>query len=466
MRLGWACVLAASLTLVGPWEVNAADATDSALILRGGYLAIAGDCGACHTAAGGKPLAGGLALATPVGPIYASNITPSKTYGIGSYTLAQFSNALRKGVRADGAHLYPAMPYTSYALLSDDDVKALYAFFMNGVAAVDGPAPRTTLPFPFNIRLSMAGWNMLFLDEKSYATEPDKSLEWNRGAYLVRGLAHCGDCHTPRNVLMAVESSRYLGGGLVDGWNAPNITPDETSGIGGWTQEDVVAYLRTGRAAGKGQAAGSMAEAVDHSFRYLTDSDLGAIAVYLKSVPSIHDAADTRPAYQWGIPASGLESIRGVPLPANSADFSGAQLYDAYCATCHGSEGQGTFDHNLPSLFHNTALGRTSANNLVLAVLQGVQRQPDTPELLMPRFSNALSNRQIAVLSKYLLKEYGNPKAQISIDQVANLRTPRTSSFLLAAGRVGVAVAILGVATLFVFLLFGYLRRDGRHTPS
>jgi mono/diheme cytochrome c family protein len=306
-RFGCACLLAASLTGLCASAVHAADAAESALAQRGRYLTIAGDCGACHTAPGGKALAGGLPLATPFGPIYATNITPSKTNGIGNYTLAQFADALRKGVRADGAYLYPAMPYTSYALLSDDDVKALYAYFMNKVVAVDSPAPRTKLPFPFNIRLSLAGWNLLFLGKEAFATDPGKSPEWNRGAYLVRGLAHCGDCHTPRNVLMAVEPSRDLGGGIIlDGWDAPNITPDETSGIGGWSQKDVVGYLRTGRAAGKGQAAGSMADAVDHSFRYLTDSDLRAIAVYLKSVRSIHNAADTRPAYRWGGPASDL----------------------------------------------------------------------------------------------------------------------------------------------------------------
>jgi mono/diheme cytochrome c family protein len=465
-RLGCAFLLAASLTELRVPAVHAADAADSALAQRGNYLAIAGDCGACHTAPSGKAMAGGLPLATPFGPIYATNITPSKAYGIGNYTLAQFANALRKGVRADGAYLYPAMPYTSYALLSDDDVKALYSYFMSNIVAVDSPAPKTKLPFPFNIRLSIAAWNFLFLDEKSFATDPSKSPEWNRGAYLVRGLAHCGDCHTPRNILMAVEPSRDLGGGIVDGWDAPNITPDETSGIGGWSQEDVVGYLRTGRTAGKGQAAGSMAEAIDLSFRYLTDSDLRAITVYLKSIPSIHNAADTRAPYQWGAPASELTRIRGVPLPADPNEFSGAQLYDAYCATCHGSEGQGSFDRNLPSLFHDTALGRTSANNLVLAILQGVRRQPDTPNLLMPGFSDTLSDRQITNLGKYLIEKYGNPNAQISIDQVADLRSGKTSSFLLDAARIGMAVAVLAAAAVIVFFFFRRRRGGITHTPG
>jgi mono/diheme cytochrome c family protein len=465
-RIGCACLLAASLTGLCASVVHAADTADSELAQRGSYLSTAGDCDACHTAPAGKALAGGLPLATPFGPIYATNITPSKTRGIGNYTLSQFANALRKGVRADGAYLYPAMPYTSYALLTDDDVKALYTYFMNEVAAVDSPAPRTELQFPFNIRLSMAVWNLLFLDEKPFAADPRKSEEWNRGAYLVRGLAHCGDCHTPRNVFMAVEPSRDLGGGIVDGWDAPNITPDETSGIGGWSQADVVDYLHSGHAAGKAQAGGSMAEAIDLSFRYLTDSDLRAMAVYLKSIPSIHSAVDTRPAYQWGAPANDLASIRGIPLPADSNEFSGAQLYDAYCATCHGSDGEGSFDRQLPSLFHNTALGRTSTNNLVLTILQGVRRQPDTPDLLMPGFSDTLSDHQIIVLSRYLIEKYGNPNAQISTEQVADLRSGKTSSFLLLAARVGMAVAVLIVAALIVFFFYRRRRRHLEPAPG
>lgn len=194
-------------------DVAGAAGPDAAAIERGRYLATAGDCIACHSVPGGKPMAGGLALATPLGDIVATNITPSTTHGIGNYTLKQFSDAVRHGVRADGANLYPAMPYTAYAKVTDEDTAALYDYFMHGVAAVDtAPAKQTDLPFPFNIRLSMAGWNLLFLDKKPFVVDTAKSMEWNRGAYLAQGLAHCTTCHTPRNALMAEQLSKELGG--------------------------------------------------------------------------------------------------------------------------------------------------------------------------------------------------------------------------------------------------------------
>lgn len=196
-----------------PDAAAAAPVPSSELVQRGKYLATAGDCVACHTAPGGKPMAGGLAIPTPLGDIIATNITPSKTHGIGNYTEAQFRDALRKGLRADGQHLYPAMPYTSYAQVSDDDANAMYAYFMQGVAPVDAEPPKeTALPFPFNVRLSMAAWNLLFLDSKPFAADASKSAEWNRGAYLTRGLTHCSTCHTPRNSLMAEDIKRELGG--------------------------------------------------------------------------------------------------------------------------------------------------------------------------------------------------------------------------------------------------------------
>ena len=244
-----------------------ASAADDTLIQRGKYLSTAGDCVACHSVPGGKPFAGGLALPTPIGEIIATNITPSKTAGIGNYTLEQFSDAVRKGIRADGQHLYPAMPYTSYAKVSDDDIQAMYAYFMNAVPPVDTPTQATALPFPFNIRLSMAGWNLLFLDNKVFVADAARDAEWNRGAYLVQGLTHCGTCHTPRNLLMAEMPSKELAGGDVGTWHAPNITSDLNSGIGGWDTAELVAYLKTGESLGKGQAAGPMAEAVDHSLQ-------------------------------------------------------------------------------------------------------------------------------------------------------------------------------------------------------
>ncbi|AQV98272.1 hypothetical protein BJN34_30850 [Cupriavidus necator] len=246
---------------------GAAGATDAELVKRGEYLARAGDCVACHTGPGGKPFAGGLSLPTPIGAIVSTNITPSRTHGIGGYSLAQFTDALRKGVRADGQRLYPAMPYTSYAMVSDEDAAALYAYLLQEVPAVDTAPPATELPFPFNIRLSMAAWNVLFLDDKRFQPDTTKSAEWNRGAYLSRGLGHCSACHSPRNVMMAEDKAKDLAGGAVGAWDAPNITSDPVSGVGAWSEQDIAGYLRSGDAKGKAQAAGPMAEAIDNSLR-------------------------------------------------------------------------------------------------------------------------------------------------------------------------------------------------------
>ncbi|WP_312435297.1 cytochrome c [Janthinobacterium sp.] len=426
--------------------------SDAATVERGRYLATAGDCIACHSVPGGKPMAGGLALATPLGPIIATNITPSKTHGIGSYTLAQFSDAVRHGVRADGAHLYPAMPYTAYAKLTDADLAALYAYFMHGVAPVDAaPATTTKLPFPFNIRLSMAGWNLLFLDKKPFEPDPAKSAEWNRGAYLAQGLAHCGTCHTPRNLLMAEQLSKELGGADLGTWHAPNITSDVNSGIGSWSRQDLVDYLRTGRAAQRGQAAGPMAEAIDHSLQHLNDTDLNAIAAYLQSMPALRDAADTKPVTQWGAAGEELNAIRGVPLPKDLNRMSGPQLYDAHCASCHQAKGEGSFDGSLPPLYHNSATGRSQTNNLVMAMLDGVERQYGGSNHLMPAFRQVLSDEQIVTLGNYVQGKYGNPAGKVTLEQVTTLRRGGAPSNLIGIARGAMIVGLLALLLLFLW---------------
>ena len=426
--------------------------SDAATVERGRYLATAGDCIACHSVPGGKPMAGGLALATPLGPIIATNITPSNTHGIGSYTLAQFSDAVRHGVRADGAHLYPAMPYTAYAKLTDADLAALYAYFMQGVAPVDAaPATTTKLPFPFNIRLSMAGWNLLFLDKKPFEPDPAKSAEWNRGAYLAQGLAHCGTCHTPRNLLMAEQLSKELGGADLGTWHAPNITSDVNSGIGSWSRQDLVDYLRTGRAAQRGQAAGPMAEAIDHSLQHLNDTDLNAIAAYLQSMPALRDAADTKPVTQWGAAGEELNAIRGVPLPKDLNRMSGPQLYDAHCASCHQAKGEGSFDGSLPPLYHNSATGRSQTNNLVMAMLDGVERQDGGSNHLMPAFRQVLSDEQIVTLGNYVQGKYGNPAGKVTLEQVTTLRRGGAPSNLIGIARGAMIVGLLALLLLFLW---------------
>jgi len=454
------CLLLLALLVTA--SAHAADTPDAALLQRGQYLATAGDCVACHTAPGGKPYAGGLTVPTPIGNIISTNITPSASAGIGRYTEPQFRDALRKGIRADGHRLYPAMPYTSYAQVTDDDVHALYAYFMHGVAPVDSKPTPTRLPFPFNIRLSMAGWNLLFLDGKPFTPDPAKGAAWNRGAYLVRGLAHCSTCHTPRNLLMAERPSQELAGGRVGSWLAPNITADANSGIGGWSEQDLIDYLRLGHARGKAQAAGPMAEAVEHSLQHLEPADLQAIASYLKTVPARHDSADTRAIDSWGAAFDGIADQRGTALADDAELWNGAQLYDAHCASCHQVSGEGSFDGGLPPLFHNTATGRADTANLVLVILDGIRWQTGDSGVHMPGFAHALSDQQIATLGNYLTLRYGNPAARITATQVANLRSGGAPSHLVALARLAMVAVVLLILTFIVL----WRRRKRRRTSS
>ncbi|HTV29606.1 MAG TPA: cytochrome c [Xanthobacteraceae bacterium] len=448
---------------------HAADAPNqmAALIARGEYLAVAADCGACHTAPHGKPFAGGLPISTPLGTIYSTNITSSADFGIGRYTEEEFSRALRRGIRRDGADLYPAMPYTSYAKFTEDDARALYLYFMKAVKPVDRPTPRTALPFPMNIRMSMMVWNFLFLNTAAFVPEPQQSAEWNRGAYLVQGAAHCSTCHTPRGFLMQEEAGRALSGAQVGPWYAPNITSDLISGIGSWTKEDVVAYLLTGHLSHKSQAAGSMGEAVTDSFQHLTASDLDAIATYVKSVPAIHDPNDDTSRFTAGQPFSELATLRGLDgiRSDDDANPTGAELFEGNCASCHALEGQGSKDGYYPSLFRNSATGAKGSTNLIAAILYGVDRTTSGKQAFMPGFgghptdANPLSDRDISVLGNYVLIHYGRPGTAITERQVAEARRGGPSSPLLEFTRVGMAAAAI-MALLGIVLVTFKAQRD------
>jgi len=409
------------------------------LIAKGQYLAVAGDCGACHTNSGGKAFAGGLAINTPIGQIFSTNITPSKTAGIGNYTLEDFDKAVRKGIRKDGSNLYPAMPYTSYSKISDEDMKALYAYFMQDVQPVDVKGPETALPFPFNIRLSMAGWNLIFAGGKPFVEDSTQSHIWNRGAYLAEGLAHCSTCHTPRNPLMAEESGKSLAGASLGTWFAPNITSDPHAGIGRWTQQDLVDYLATGRADNGSQAGGPMLEAIDKSFSKLSPADLKAIATYIQSVP-----AQSINATSEKLTAAAPE-ISDISIMDGTAP-EGAQLYASHCSTCHQASGQG--GNGLPALYNNAALRRPVADNAVMAVLEGLI--PSKGQA-MPAFSDKLDDKQVATLVNYLFTTYGDPKVQTTPERVKALRQGGEPSPLLAIAKGGMIVVALLV------LIFGWI---------
>lgn len=442
-------------------SLAAAQGFDAATVARGKYLATASDCIACHTAHKGQPMAGGLVLSSPVGDIVSTNITPSRRYGIGGYTERQFADALRKGIRADGQPLYPAMPYTAYAALSDTDVHALYAWFMQGVAPVDKPTAPTDLPFPMGVRASMKVWNALFLDEAPLKDEPRRSPEWLRGRYLAEGAAHCSTCHTPRGALMQEDKALNMAGSQVGPWYAPNITPHPGAGIGSWSEAELVQYLRTGRVEGKAQAAGSMAEAIGFSFSHLEDADLKAIAHYIKSLPPV-DAGEgkgrTTSRFDQGKPGNALADFRGQGYAAGmQGQHKGAQVYSANCASCHGANGEGSADGYYPSLFHNSAtVGKT---NLVATILLGVDRETQAGHVFMPPFGaqanalNHLSDDEVAALANYLQVRFGSGAPTTRADDVAVIRRGGPQSHLLLLARLGMGVGVLALVALVVVVV-------------
>ncbi|CDZ51753.1 c-type cytochrome [Neorhizobium galegae] len=431
----------------------------SDLISRGRYLATAADCAACHTAPqGGAPFAGGYGIDTPLGRIFSTNITPSKEAGIGNYSEEEFSRAVRDGIAKDGSHLYPAMPYTAYAKITDEDMKALHAYFMQGVKADDHKPQKTELPFPFSIRASMAGWNLLFLDKDRFQPNPAKSAEWNRGAYLSEALEHCSTCHTPRNMFMAEDASKALSGGSIGPWYAPDITASTVSGVGGWSDAELTQYLKTGLVAGKAQAAGPMAEAIENSLQHLPDEDIKAIVTYLRDVSGVASATGTsRDAF--GAPSTVVEaSLRG--LPGQAPDENGFHIFSGSCAACHQAEGQGS-DH-YPSLFHNTATGGDRLDNLVATILFGLHRTVGETVAFMPAFgadasyTDRLPDKDIADVSNYVLANYGNPAIKVTPADVARIRDGgekplivKLAPFALPAG-IAIAVIVIALITWLV----------------
>lgn len=460
MKILTLSTLLGALLMTSLGNAQAADNDQQALVARGKYLAIAGDCQACHRTAEDAdklPLSGGYVIDSPMGAIVSSNITPSKQYGIGNYSEAQFASAVRDGVRADGANLYPAMPYTAYRGLSDADIHAMYMYFMHAVQPVEQASEPTQLAFPFNMRWLMKGWNLLFLQGAPADSQPAAQDKLARGKYLVDTLGHCGSCHTPRNVLMAESGSQYLGGGAVGGWYAPNITSDPVSGVGNWSEDQLVQYLRTGHVDGKGQAAGGMAEAVEHSFRHLQDDDLHAMAAYLKTVPAIREANQTqqRSSLQGkGAPLASLEPLpdRNAGAMSDGKSVDGAQLYAGACASCHQPDGKGTRDQFYPSLSFNSAVGDSRPDNLVMAIVQGVHRQTNDYTVSMPAFGAELNNEQIAAVSNYVLEHFGNSAVSVSAQQVQQLRQGgpaplliKAMPYLLGAGMLVALLVVWGV---------------------
>ena len=452
-------IVAVMAGLLASFSLQAEDAeANKALIERGKYIAIAADCGACHRQAveNGVPFAGGNAIQSPMGRIIASNITPSQQFGMGNYSEAQFADAVRKGVTQDGRNLYPAMPYTAYHGITDDDIHALYVYFMQGVKAADiAPTAVTRLGFPFNIRQVMWGWNLLYRSEKPFEQQTNLSEQLNRGRYLVDVLGHCSTCHTPRNMMMAEKTSLNLSGSPLGGWYAPNITPD-SSGIAGWSQSDLVTYLKTGHLAGKAQAAGPMGEAVENSFRFMTDEDLNAMAAWIKQVPAVATPVATKSA-QPRLLTDINNVIIGQGDPSSLADYSqtnGAMLYESACASCHGHQGQGTSDNFYPSLINNSAVSGPGPQNLVMTIVEGIHRKGSDSDVSMPAFAQQMNNGQIASLSNYVRSQFANIDDRLSAEDVQTLRHGGEPPFI-----VRYLYWLIGAGIVIVLLiLFGLMR--------
>ena len=444
---------------------------DQDVVERGRYLATLADCTACHTAPGGAEFAGGYAIQSPLGAIWSTNITPSKTAGIGDYAQEDFARAVREGKAKDGRHLYPAMPYDAYAGITDEDIAALYAYFMQEVAAVDAaPAQQTSLKFPFNMRFAMMGWNLFYAGGAPFTPDPALSEAENRGKYITDALAHCGSCHTPRGLLMGPVGGAYLAGGDVGPWYAPNITADPVAGIGAWSPQEVAAYLGTGHAAGRAQAAGPMAEAVQNSLQYLTPEDLSATAAYLKTVAPAAGATGVD-STAVGAPKSDEAMLRGAqPQTSNAGLKTGPELFSGYCASCHQPDGSGSAGQAYPSLFHNSATGAQSAKNLIATILYGVDRDVGGIHVLMPHFSKGsyvgeLSDGDVAEIANYVLTSWGNADAAtVTPVDVAQSRAggPVAPLAKLQPYIPALMAAAVAVALLILLLIVRAIRRRRR----
>lgn len=357
---------------------------------RGAVLARIGDCAVCHTADGGRPLAGARPLATPFGTLYSDNITPDVETGIGSWSAAAFRRAMREGVGRDGSHLYPALPYEHFTHVTDADLDAIYAFLMTR-QAVRQVAPANRLIPPLGFRPLLAGWKLLFLHEGPLPAEPARSAQWNRGAYLVEGLGHCGGCHTPRNLAGGEQRSRAYGGGVAEGWRAPPLDAGNP-GRADWTADRLFAYLRTGISPHHSAAAGPMGPVVE-SLSGVPESDVRAIATYVASV--------------MGAPATAAASTGSVDDPARGAAASaqGATLFAGGCAGCHAA-GAPMLGQGRPALGRATALRDSDPSSAIQAILQGIEPPVGGRGPKMPAFADSLTDAQVAAVLSYARARY------------------------------------------------------------
>jgi mono/diheme cytochrome c family protein len=398
-------------------KLDAAIASRKGDAVHGAYLARAGDCVACHTAKNGTPFAGGLPFETPVGTIYSTNITADHEHGIGAYTFEEFVLAMREGVAKDGKRLYPAMPFTSYAKVSDADLQDLYAYFMTQVPASSQANRAADIVWPLSIRWPLAYWSRLFHDDTRFVADTSKSVEWNRGAYLVQGLAHCGTCHTPRGSAfqeldLSGKGDLYLAGSSLDHTAPINLRSSAGGGLEAWSAADVVATLKTGRNP-HSAVSGPMGEVVENSTQYLSDADLASIAVYLKSLGAPPQTASFH-----------ADDSTVQQILAGQAQGRGASMYLDSCSACHRVNGRGA-SGVFPSLVNNPMVTQANADSLIGVILAGT-RLPSTASapspLAMPPFGWRYNDDDVAQLATFVRSSWGNQGAAVTAKEVAAVR--------------------------------------------
>lgn len=402
------------------------------LIERGRYLAIAADCAACHTVPERAPLSGGLAMASPFGTIWSTNITPDPEHGIGKYTEAEFTDAMRHGIRRDGSRLYPAMPYTSFVRMTDDDIHALYAYLKNGVAPEPStPRQQTDLAFPFNQRWGIRLWNLVFAPSGVFKPDDSKDEQWNRGAWLVQGPGHCGECHTERGLFGQLTTydrtrSSYLAGGDVGDWHAPSLRGagsgrNDTSParVVSWTRDEMLQYLRAGRNR-HGGVTGEMGLVVGNSLSAMRENDRAAIVDYLSTLSPPDDVS---PVDHAALETERVKTER-VLKAGNYGTDSGERLYMDNCAACHFGTGRGAGDV-FPPLAGNTLVNAPGPDALLHVILSGAV-MPSTasrPERLrMPGFAWRLSDDEVAQLATFVRGSWGNKSKAVTARDAAQVR--------------------------------------------
>ena len=381
------------------------------LVTRGEYLTRAADCEACHTAKNGKPYAGGLAFKLPFGTLYSSNITPDKATGIGTWTDSDFVKTIHKGIAPDGTRLYPAFPYASYTLMTDDDARAIKAYLFS-LKPVHHQTPANTLIFPFNQRWLMVFWSMLYNSDMRFRPNTAQTAEWNRGAYLAEALGHCGECHTPRNLMQALNNRKKFAGAVAAGWKAYNVTQDKASGIGSWDAEGTARFLAHGYHEGLGTVSGPMGEAVEKSLTFMEPEDIKAIVAYVQTVPAIPDPTTPPPKAQLASasPKEGLDA----------SNVRAAAIYAGACASCHGWTGKSPI---IPfaTFVGGRAVNDPSARNVAQAIVWGGTRISPAGRPIMPAFGKSYSNEDIAALANYVTARFGAAKSSITAEEVSRI---------------------------------------------